>query len=106
VIAVLHWLRDIMKISEFFKFNNPNYNTSNFQKAVMEENIRKGRILAKAMMLFVIVFAILDVSAAIVNVNDYFHYMIYLIMYLLMLCTNAAFLLAFKKENLNHKIHY
>lgn len=68
-----------------------------FKRSVLNENFHRGRILAIALIVFELILASMDISAAIFKVDDRFYFSSYLIMYLLIILINSIYLLYINK---------
>lgn len=63
------------------------------RRQIMFDNIRRGRIMALLTIIFELIFIVVTTLALIAKVRNEFHYVYYIILYLLMVLVNAAFLL-------------
>jgi diguanylate cyclase (GGDEF)-like protein len=67
--------------------------STNIQKEILINNIRKGRIFAYITIVFDLLLAAVDISSSILEIDDRFHYSNYLIAYLIFISINIIFLL-------------
>jgi diguanylate cyclase (GGDEF)-like protein len=82
-----------MKIRDFWQIDLEECEKEQFKRSVLADNFHRGRILAIAMIVFELILAWIDISAAIFKVDSRFHFSAYLIMYLLMILINSIYLL-------------
>lgn len=64
-----------------------------FERSLIRDNVRRGRILAFSIILLEIILAISDVLTGLLKVDSRFHFNAYLFMYTLMICVNVVYLL-------------
>ena len=74
------------------------------RRSMLEENVQRGKLLAKATIVIEATLAIIDVVSSISNVHDSFHFSFYLSMYLTMILLNVLFLFFVKtyEDNKSH----
>ncbi|MFZ3131642.1 MAG: diguanylate cyclase [Desulfosporosinus sp.] len=65
-----------------------------FRRSALADNLRRGRIFAIMMIVFELIIAGLDISAAVFKVDSRFNFSSYLIMYLVMILINVIYLLS------------
>lgn len=84
-----------MKLFDLLKVNIEECEKENFKISILNDNIRRGRILAKVIIGFDSFFAISTFMALIFKVNEIdnrFNYIYYLTMYLVMISINIIYL--------------
>ena len=86
-----------MKITQYLKTNIEDADIQRFQQSTLQDNIRRGRLLAFASIAFEAVYASIDVIALVFHADNRFHYFIYLSMYCIMILLNILFLLYIRK---------
>lgn len=79
------------------KINIEDTQNDHFRRSTLAENFQRGKILAIVMIIFDIVLAGADISAALLKVDGRFHFSYYLIMYVLMILINSMYLLYIKR---------
>jgi len=87
-----------MKARDLLQVDIEECEKEQFRRSVLAENFHRGRILAIAMIVFELILAGMDISAAIFKVDSRFHFSSYLIMYLLMILINSLYLLYISKS--------
>lgn len=87
----------LMKARDLLRIDIEDCEKEHFRRSVLAENFHRGRILAFAMIVFELILAGMDISAAIFKVDSRFHFSSYLKMYLIMILINSAYLLYINK---------
>jgi diguanylate cyclase (GGDEF)-like protein len=88
-----------MKLFDLLKVNIEDCEKEGFKISILSDNIRRGKILAKAIICFDSFFAISTFTALIFKVNEIdnrFNYIYYITMYLLMVFINIIYLFCVK----------
>ena len=68
----------------------------NFRLNLLQDNLRRGRILAIVMIIFESILIVIDILSAIIIADDRFHFDIYLAMYIIMAGINWVYLRCIK----------
>jgi len=82
-----------MKAEYFFKDDIDESEREDFERTLIADNLHRGKILAAIVIIFEAVYIIIDITASIMKVDDRFAFDAYLIMYLIMILINTAYLL-------------
>ena len=82
-----------MKIPDFLHNTIGESHRESFDRSLVADNIRRGRILAAAVIAFEVIYAVTDIVAALLDIDGRFKYYGYLAMYLGMILLNVLFLL-------------
>ncbi|AFQ44308.1 diguanylate cyclase domain-containing protein [Desulfosporosinus meridiei] len=86
-----------MEAKDLYQINIAESQNDHFRRSTLAENFQRGKILAIVMIIFDIVLAGVDISAAILKLDGRFHFSYYLIMYVLMILINGIYLLYIKR---------
>jgi diguanylate cyclase (GGDEF)-like protein len=78
-----------MKAIGLLQVDIEEWKDEHFRKSILTENFQRGKILAIALIVFELILAGVDISAAIIRVDERFHFSDYLIMYILMILLNG-----------------
>ena len=85
-----------MKLSKLFHNKIGDSDRAEFRRCLLIDNIRRGKILAIAIIAFECVYALVDIIALLCKADSRFHYNRYLIMYMVLIAVNAVYLVLLK----------
>jgi diguanylate cyclase (GGDEF) domain len=80
-----------MRMADIFTLGIEDSEKENLKRSMLEDNIHRGKILAKVVIGFEVILSVIDVSASILKVDNRFHFSNYFLMYMLMILLNIAF---------------
>lgn len=90
-----------MKISDFLKTNIDECEMEAFQRNLLFDNIHRGKTLARTLIGFELILAIIDICMSLLRVDNRFRFNGYLLMYTIMIVINVFYLLFIRKfENI------
>ncbi len=92
-----------MKLLSSIQRDVPQDMLPGLKKRMTEDNIKRGRVLAVASVISVLIYALLNITAAALKLSERYAFFIYFIVYMLLVLLNGAFLLLTQKyKSLDH----
>ena len=82
-----------MKILDFLRSSIDQNYSAEFKRSLVADNLRRGKILAVAVIAFETVYCIADIIAFLLHIDSRFKYYGYLLLYLAMILLNVLYLL-------------
>lgn len=87
-----------MDLSKLFLNKIEENEKENLRKHMLIDNLRRGKILAKVVIILEIILSLIDIVSSWLKVHDKFLFNEYLFMYLLMILMNILFLIVIEKN--------